>query len=1036
MTFRKLARVSTLAFATYEGVDGVGGFKRIAAKSVNEDSLDSSGQTIPNSQRRSYYVDGVKKIDVRKILAESADKYRISADPSDYIFEAIRANTTNVPNENHDAFHKTELLRFDLTAGKPVYRTYEGKPHHINHLVDNPKTARGVIVDAHYFDETPALDKCPGCDTITKEASQRDPTGIHCKKCGTVVKDEFVEILVAVDTKKDPPFAEGVRQGTLNAGSMGCSCSSTTCNVCHHVAHTTAEFCEHIRRGNKGSFWAKDSRARDGWRRIEKRAAAAELQRRARRFITADFCHIKCDDGFEVRKAHERCNEVGFEEFSRVDEPADPKATQREVLKAAAKQTEGNQGFDSASLALETRALLLRAELIAVEAKLESKLQKSAQLQTGLEISADVGATADISATGLAILDQNGEIQQLPEGTEIIDDHDLPPDQQQGMQPFNPGFDSNSQNNLNLNQQPHAPGPSIQDVTDQQALPGQPTGQQQWGPEAMGILPKATTTSPGMTNHANTRPTAAKEHSTNMTLPLSRPFSAAYGDLVIDVTEEGNGVVVSKIGPVLTVSAGKSLTSETERVAFGQKILASIHTEGLVDTIRKYDGSLPPRFAQILDTAVNDMEEYHTRSEQPIIHDMEMDRRDDAGRAHLHGLPGPTTDRADSNMENNGDRESASSTIGDRVVDREDAEKVSPSSLSTVDEQRSDMRGKQRPQMSIPKSDVLQGGQTNMRGNAGAGSESMRSVSAAASSQDTTSHSAGATRPAIPAATPLGIAQQWQGLDHDRRDLSKDRHLDVDNYPHPGSTALQQGHQHEASVNSDNPNQHSDTLALESRLKKLNAARIASIQKEADERVAAVEATIADRFARALRIVAKREALNLEESPMKAAMFELLANEQIVGQDSATGENLVVSPISADLAQHFVERAYQTASTDEINRLVTRAAELMKADPGYIASAESDLAKQSAVVPMMTAPSQLGIEDASGHDNIDEASRRASQMRRAASQGNLYLTPSPEIDDGEGFDHRGSLGDSLASAVRLGNSKTNQRLFDLMNRSN
>lgn len=224
MSFRKTATVTSIATSTFNGE----GLQRLKKTALAEDSALSEAIDTA-SALASYYVDGASKLDVRAMLEKVADKYDISRDPTDYIFESIRANTVNVPNENFDAFHKSELLRFDTRvvspfgkAGMPVYMTYAGKPHHMNHQASDPKRARGVILDSHYNDDSAPLEFCNTCSHRTAEVEGRDETGIHCIKCGSIAKDEFVEILVAVDTQKDPSLARGITAGILNAGSMGC----------------------------------------------------------------------------------------------------------------------------------------------------------------------------------------------------------------------------------------------------------------------------------------------------------------------------------------------------------------------------------------------------------------------------------------------------------------------------------------------------------------------------------------------------------------------------------------------------------------------------------------------------------------------------------------------------------------------------------------------------------------------------------------------------------------------------------------------
>src|SRR5271170_7906721 len=107
MAFIKFASVSTIDVATNDGA----GFVRTA------------------SQRNSAFLDGTRSIDIKAALELVADAYKLSSNPKDYVFEAIRGNTVNVPNDNSDCFGKDELLRFDHRLGKRVYRTYELKPH-------------------------------------------------------------------------------------------------------------------------------------------------------------------------------------------------------------------------------------------------------------------------------------------------------------------------------------------------------------------------------------------------------------------------------------------------------------------------------------------------------------------------------------------------------------------------------------------------------------------------------------------------------------------------------------------------------------------------------------------------------------------------------------------------------------------------------------------------------------------------------------------------------------------------------------------
>lgn len=237
----------------------------------------------PSAMRRSaalaktssYFLQSAGNIDVAAILADVADIYKISPNPHDYLYIPVRANSVGVPNENGDAFSRVETLRFDHKIGRRVYQTYLLKPHHVNHRADNPRMARGVIVDVHFND----LNPMPAEWRKRYEAS----TGQKLDR------DLFVEALLAVDTTKDPFLSNGMRSGAIDAFSMGCECANTRCSVCDNVATTRLEFCPHIRYGNKMKWYERPNDRR----RIQ---------------------------------AFEWCEGVVYTELSAVDQPADPRA--------------------------------------------------------------------------------------------------------------------------------------------------------------------------------------------------------------------------------------------------------------------------------------------------------------------------------------------------------------------------------------------------------------------------------------------------------------------------------------------------------------------------------------------------------------------------------------------------------------------------------------------------------------------------------------------------------------------------------------
>lgn len=198
---------------------------------------------------------------IKAILESIGNKYLISQDPKDYVFAAVRANSIGLPNGNGDAFPRESLVAWNKLESKPTYRTYEFKPHHVNHKTSEPKMARGVVLDSHLNEDNP--------------------------------DDGFVEILLAVDMTKDPILARGIADGTLNEFSMGCNAMRTVCSVCDHEAYAPAEYCNHIRSGKMKFF---------------KSASGESIQ------------------------AFEKCYDVTFQEISSVDDAADKTALTQEVI--------------------------------------------------------------------------------------------------------------------------------------------------------------------------------------------------------------------------------------------------------------------------------------------------------------------------------------------------------------------------------------------------------------------------------------------------------------------------------------------------------------------------------------------------------------------------------------------------------------------------------------------------------------------------------------------------------------------------------
>jgi len=993
---------------------------------------------------RSYFLDGARKLDVRELLAKVAETYAISADPSHYFFEAIRANTTNCPNENNDGFHKDELCRFDVRLGMPVYFTYAGKPHHLNPRTENPKAARGLIIDAHYNEDAPPLEYCPGCQTKTADRQNRDRTGLHCKRCGTLVRDEFVEILVGIDAQKDPLFADGVRKGTLKSGSMGCNCLSTTCNVCSHVAYSRPEFCEHIRAGNKGSLWTKRGNA---WVKSSSAEIAKELRRRKLAYVPQDFCYVQAGD-FEARKAFEYCNQVIFDEYSRVDQPADPKALQVEILKAA--QLEGMPAPDA--LRSETEALIRSAEKRRRE--MEAAMSRSAQRLPGRQpptvgrpglapLTPEVGPGYIPPASTLADpspMDQHGVGIQLEPGDDPIV---IEPPGGPGM-PGEPG-------------QPGMPpgGPTnIDQYTDQQVAPPEPPPGEEMDMGEMGVLPVP----PG----ASAPPRRAM-----------RKYSTAYADWKVQVSEQGNArLLTAEREPVLVFKAKKATQDPEERRTFGLEVLAHLLDHGLVATAKQYGAYFSPRFAQVVEHATDDMKEFADK----YMYSSVLENNKDDMQGDLRGSP-PTNTRSEMRDDMEGDvrGKPPAETTSDGVMDHQ-REDMGLDGVAKED--NATMREKRKP-VSIGKDDVLQGEVHDhtepLSGKKGEltaalvgkrvakqlGGDSFQVVGARLGAgglefellgPDNKTQKVAASAleswflmdkgpsvmklPGQPAMVAGGqqvrwTAQQIQAL----RNQGISAELDAQgNLITAGEKcgkcgkpmfggASKHAESCEGGKDEGTDKDAVKRVATAERLEKIATAKLQKAKQElekirldgeAQAKVTA-EAAVAS-FCRAMRIVAARQGADLEQAPLKLAAEAVLSEPRQIGTDAATGQPIVYNGFDPELTRYLVAELYEIGHADHLDQLMRRAAELMGKGDQYLIDAEADLKNLNRTLPAVT---QARVA------HVDEDALHAADLRHQASGGNLRFTPAPSEAvgaSGNGHDKRGAirnaLGGTLVEAAR------------------
>ena len=889
-------------------------FRKFAQATVLGAATSASGGRLAKVAQleggpRSYYLDGSRQIPVSDMLERVAAAYSISADPKDYLFEAIRANTTNAPNENHDGFERSELLRFDTRLGMPVFRTYESKPHHVNHKTDNPHAARGLILDAHYNDDAPPLETCPTCDLDTKHRANRDASGLHCRRCTALLKDEFVEILLGVDTKKDPVFARGVQAGQLNAGSMGCNCLNTSCNVCRHIAYSRPEFCEHIKSGSKGSLWQKQAGA-SVWTKTQPIEVERQLKRRGLCWNPTDFCAITAADGFEVRKAYEYCQQVVFDEYSRVDQPADPKARSREILRTASVAVPANLMPSPAELRRESEALIREATMRRSATSNQRRAGRfmvicvdgdPADIHAGASLEEALAAAGlneadpeSVNVSGMEVEadDPESALSQFdPEQAQPIDQLVYPAGGDDGLDA--PGLDVESDVTVQAppnesvviepsggpgeGGEPGAPGPQSIDQLQDEGGPGGP-------PPAPGGPPGAPPAGPGRppgqlspADMGMVPPGAGKQGSMR--------FKSAYSQWTVEVSPAGNArVFTAKKQPILVIR-GAAEPDPAKRRAFGTRVLRALFTDGLVKTATAFKGVYTPRIAQVVDGAIDDMKEFADKNMHSSVIEDELHDFTDARQTPPDHVPDAFLDDID------GDLRGApiSNTQDDGLVDHAEGAPAGVEAVTGGDS--TDMRDTKRPKVNIGSDTVLK---NEMHDHAEKIARLTRQGARIVHIQRPNEAWAVTGRKRAADASEMAtfgklsfIVERGQRgkVGHTaRRVAARDlvaywKSLDQPIAPRRAAPVAVQAAAAPAV----------DLGAYEARMKKAWKLEKAKLERTHAEALEQTRQATVGAFCRALRIVATRQAADLEASPIRQAAEQLRGTPRQVGIDAATG---------------------------------------------------------------------------------------------------------------------------------------------------
>jgi hypothetical protein len=191
-------------FAEYADAFGIGYSIDMHKGSRNKDVLvDRQNQRI--EIKANADLGEMHSLDFSSWLPFASREYKISSNIMDYILVPVITIPSDLPNRNGVAFPLKELTKFSIDQGRLAYKTFAGKPVHIEHANEDPTKAIGVIVDA----------------------TLRKLDGFAGGKVWKLVE------LLAIDRSKDKLLASRIVSGDMNCYSMGAWVGGYQCSICN-----------------------------------------------------------------------------------------------------------------------------------------------------------------------------------------------------------------------------------------------------------------------------------------------------------------------------------------------------------------------------------------------------------------------------------------------------------------------------------------------------------------------------------------------------------------------------------------------------------------------------------------------------------------------------------------------------------------------------------------------------------------------------------------------------------------------------------
>jgi hypothetical protein len=167
-------------------------------------------------------------MDFAQWLPYCAPVYQVSSDPRDYVMVPVIIMPSDLPNRNGVAFPLRELIKFNPELGQQAYKTWKGKPTHLDHKNEDITKAYGVIADT----------------------TLRKLVGFNEGRLWKVLS------FLAFDRSKHADVCQRILDGDINSYSMGAWIAQYTCSYCD------AELgkCDHLAKNKPGEMYQKDNR--------------------------------------------------------------------------------------------------------------------------------------------------------------------------------------------------------------------------------------------------------------------------------------------------------------------------------------------------------------------------------------------------------------------------------------------------------------------------------------------------------------------------------------------------------------------------------------------------------------------------------------------------------------------------------------------------------------------------------------------------------------------------------------------------------